>query len=115
MRDGCSAVQIKPYYRELEMSLPSAVPSWSLFSAISIFFIVLFCSAIQPTQAGPFEDGAVAYERGDYIAAFKLLHPLAEDGNVGAQIIVGGMYSEGSSVENDTDARNIKPDWRYMT
>jgi hypothetical protein len=35
--------------------------------------------------AGPWEDGMVAYNRGDYVPAIRLFRPLAEAGNPKAQ------------------------------
>ena len=48
--------------------------------------------------AGPWEDGMVAYNRGDYMPAIKLLRPLAQAGNAKAQNIVGVMYHKGEGV-----------------
>jgi len=48
--------------------------------------------------AGPWEDGMVAYNRGDYVPAIKLLRPLAEAGNAKAQGILGVMYRKGEGV-----------------
>ena len=46
--------------------------------------------------AGQLEDGATAYERGDYVAAMSHWRPLAEHGNATAQNFLGLMYAEGS-------------------
>jgi hypothetical protein len=35
-------------------------------------------------QAGPWEDGMVAYNGGDYVPAIRLFRPLAEAGNAKA-------------------------------
>ena len=45
--------------------------------------------------AGPWEDGMVAYNRGDYVPAIRLFRPLAEQGNPKAQTQVGTMYRKG--------------------
>jgi hypothetical protein len=42
--------------------------------------------------AGPWEDGMVAYNRGDYMPAIRLFRPLAEQGNAKAQHLIGVMY-----------------------
>ena len=39
---------------------------------------LLFSGAI--ASAGPWEDGMVAYNRGDYVPAIRLFRPLAEQG-----------------------------------
>jgi TPR repeat protein len=45
--------------------------------------------------AGPWEDGMVAYNRGDYLPAIRLIRPLAEAGNPKAQNQIGLMYRKG--------------------
>jgi uncharacterized protein len=42
--------------------------------------------------AGPFEDGFAAYERGDYAVAKSILQPLATQGDVHAQFVLGLTY-----------------------
>ena len=49
-------------------------------------------------QAGPWEDGMVAYNSGDYVPAMKLFRPLAQAGNAKAQSVVGVMYHKGEGV-----------------
>jgi TPR repeat protein len=49
-------------------------------------------------SAGPWEDGMVAYNRGDYIPAMRLFRPLAEAGNPKAQSQMGTMYRKGEGV-----------------
>jgi len=46
-------------------------------------------------QAGPWEDGMVAYNRGDYLPAIRLFRPMAEQGNPKAQTQIGAMYRKG--------------------
>lgn len=48
--------------------------------------------------AGPWEDGMVAYNRGDYVPAVKLFRPLAQSGNAKAQNVLGAMYRKGEGV-----------------
>jgi TPR repeat protein len=48
--------------------------------------------------AGPWEDGMVAYNRGDYVPAVKLFRPLAQSGNARAQNVMGVMYRKGEGV-----------------
>lgn len=52
-------------------------------------------------HAQTYEDGRGAYVRGDYTHAHELLLPLAEEGNAGAQTILGIMYDYGHGVEKD--------------
>ncbi|MDI1266740.1 MAG: hypothetical protein PS018_26105 [bacterium] len=49
-------------------------------------------------MAGPWEDGMVAYNRGDYLPAMRLIRPLAEQGNPKAQNQIGVMYRKGEGV-----------------
>ena len=53
--------------------------------------------------AGPVEDATAAYKRGDYATALRLLRPLAEQGDAGAQFNIGLMYKEGNGVPQDYD------------
>ena len=54
-----------------------------------------------PADAGPFEDGLAAYDRGDYATALKFWRPLAEQGDAEAQNNLGYMYNEGHGVPQD--------------
>jgi uncharacterized protein len=54
-----------------------------------------------PAIAGPLEDGLAAYERFDYATALTALEPLAEQGNVEAQLRLGLMYHKGLGVMRD--------------
>lgn len=49
-------------------------------------------------DAGPWEDGMAAYNRGDYVPAIRLFRPLAEAGNAKAQSVLGLMYRRGQGV-----------------
>ncbi len=51
-----------------------------------------------PANAGLFEDGLAAAERGDYAAALKYWRPLAEQGNAKLQFTVGLIYNYGQGV-----------------
>ena len=52
--------------------------------------------------AGPWEDGMVAYNRGDYMPAIRLFRPLAEAGNTRAQHLIGVMYHRGQGVARNS-------------
>jgi TPR repeat protein len=49
----------------------------------------------------PLEEGRKAYERGDYATAFRLMKPLAEQGDATAQYNLGYMYRMGRGVPQD--------------
>ena len=51
--------------------------------------------------AGPFEDAASAFDRGDYATAARLLRPLADQGHARAQYNLGVMYANGQGVPQD--------------
>jgi uncharacterized protein len=51
--------------------------------------------------AGPVEDAAAAYKRGDYATAMRLFRPLADDGDASAQVVLGFMYKRGQGVPQD--------------
>lgn len=54
-----------------------------------------------PVAAGPLEDARAAFQRGDYVTAARLYLHLAEQGHVGAQIMLGAMYVGGEGVAAD--------------
>ena len=55
--------------------------------------------------AGPLEDGAAAYQRGNYATALRLWRPLAEQRNGIVQSLLGFMYAKGQGVpQDDTEA-----------
>ena len=56
-------------------------------------------------HAEPFRDGVVAYQQQNYPLALQTWLPLAEDGHVLAQTLVGSMYAYGEGIEqNDQEA-----------
>ena len=68
----------------------------------TLFAGVLFALAcLGVAAAGPLEDGRAAYQRGDDATAMRLLRPLAEAGDAGAQTDVGWMYATGRGAPQD--------------
>ncbi len=61
---------------------------------------LLVCSAFG-ARAGQIEDGAAAYNTGNFATALKLWSPLAAQGNAIAQFAVGAMYENGKGVARD--------------
>jgi len=47
------------------------------------------------------EEGREAYKKGDYKTAYRIFKPLAERGDVGAQISLGEMHKRGQGVPKD--------------
>ena len=72
----------------------------------TIFAIALFLGGTFSAQAG-YEDGKVAYARGDYGAAFHEWLPIATAGDARAQHVVGLMYSVGEGVGRDDVQANM--------
>jgi TPR repeat protein len=58
----------------------------------AIAIIALALSFAVPVAAGPIEDGYSAYTRGDFATAMRIMRPLADQGHVTAQTVVGLMY-----------------------
>jgi hypothetical protein len=67
------------------------------FAALACGVLLLAASA----HAGPFEDGVADYERQDYASALRHWLPLAEHGNVQAQVRVAKAYDRGLGVAAD--------------
>jgi TPR repeat protein len=67
-------------------------------SALIGAIVATLFSGIGSALAGPWEDGMVAYNRGDYLPAIRLFRPLAEAGNPTAQNQIGVMYRKEEGV-----------------
>jgi uncharacterized protein len=63
--------------------------------------IILLLSVFAPAVAGPFGDGHGAFQRGSHRTAFRLLKPLAEEGDVRAQTLIAILYANGEGVSQD--------------
>jgi uncharacterized protein len=59
-------------------------------------------SISQNTHADQLEDGVNAYNQGDYTTAFRLLTPLADQGQPRAQNALGLMFDHGNGVSKNT-------------
>ena len=68
---------------------------------VPLVTLVLALSLAAPVAAGPLEDGAAAYERGDYTHARQLWRPLADQGDATAQYNLGVEYANGQGVPQD--------------
>jgi uncharacterized protein len=64
-------------------------------------FVILLLSAAQPATAGDFRSGLSAYNRGDYITAFRDWYSLAEHGDAPAQAGLGFLFHKGLGVTQD--------------
>ena len=70
-----------------------------LSSAIRGMALLLWLAAV-PGWAG-FEEGVGAYKHGDYATALRAWLPLAQQGNAGAQFLLGALYAQGHGVAQD--------------
>ena len=75
------------------------MPSLSLRRLASL--LILLLSAGGPAIADDFSSGLSAYNRGDYIAAFRDWYPLAERGDAPAQAGLGFLFHKGLGVAQD--------------
>jgi hypothetical protein len=66
-----------------------------------IVALALLVGLAAPVASGPSEDAAIAFFRGDYATEFRLLRPLADQGDALAQIRLGRMYQHGEGVPQD--------------
>ena len=67
-----------------------------------IFIAFLLLSFISHAADTRFEEGVEAYQNNNYQQAFAIFLPLAQAGNVDAQLSVGTMYDRGQGVEQDS-------------
>jgi TPR repeat protein len=63
--------------------------------------LVLLLGTQVVVKADQFDEIYAAYQAGNYQKAFKLLKPLAEQGDALAQPILGFMYDDGEGVPQD--------------
>jgi uncharacterized protein len=73
--------------------------------AFGLLTLLIFLSMAVTAHAGQFAEADAAYARGDYATAYRLLKPLAEQGNARAQYNLGFMHEKGQGVpKDDTEA-----------
>lgn len=88
--------------REAKPQRLGASASYALLSLcpwrMLLFSLVLFPL---PCLAGPAEDAAAAYRRGDYANAMRLFQSLADQGDPRAQNSLGRMYLRGQGATRD--------------
>ena len=71
-----------------------------LIFLLALTFLFLF-SGSSVVFGDDFQDALDAYERKDYKTVYKLMLPLAEQGNKFSQFILGEMYRKGQGVPQD--------------
>ena len=70
-----------------------------LLPALLASALLLWLSAV-PGWAG-FEEGIRAYKSQDYATAFREWQPLAQQGDAGAQFLLGALYAQGHGMPQD--------------
>jgi hypothetical protein len=68
---------------------------------ITTLALVLCLPFAISTDADQFQDAVAAYHEGNFAIALKLLRPLAEQGDTGAQVNLGFMYATGKGTPQD--------------
>ena len=61
----------------------------------------LSAASAQSIDARIFDQGLIAFDRGEYADAARILRPLAEQGDARAQILLGFMHRRGRGVPQD--------------
>jgi len=70
-------------------------------AALVLIVSLIAIPFVTPVFGGQFEDAKAAYERGDYEMAYRLVKPLADQGEAEAQFSLGVLYYEGKGVPQD--------------
>ena len=65
---------------------------------LGIALVMLLGAQSQPG----FQDGLLAYHRGDHAVAMEIWRPLAERGDASAQYMVGYLYAQGEGVVSNS-------------
>jgi len=69
----------------------------------NIVFALVISFASSSAMAASFDDGVVAFIKGDSATAIKIWQPLAEKGNADAQYHLGYMFQTGTGVKKDNE------------
>ncbi len=75
--------------------------SFSNLSRAMFTALCLLATIVVTAAAGQLEDALAAGQRSDYATEYRLLRPLADEGNAAAQNGLGIMYENGHGVEQD--------------
>ena len=86
-----------PLWALLCLAYPMLLSSLDRFARL----VILLLSVAQTATAGDFRSGLSAYNRGDYITAFRDWYPLAELGDAAGQAGLGFLFHKGLGVTQD--------------
>ena len=70
-------------------------------TAIICLTVALLFGCTGVCKSADYQKGVTAYQSGDFATALREWTPLAEQGNVGAQYLLGVMYRKGLGVPQD--------------
>ena len=68
---------------------------------LKLLLVLFACANATPADAGPREEATAALAAKDYATALRLLRPLADQGEAGAQFNLASMYGNGWGVPQD--------------
>lgn len=68
-----------------------------------ILFLLLTCNTVSSAESDPFEQGLKAYNEGDYQAAYKIIAPMATNGDPAVLNLLGLMYEQGLGVPQNAE------------
>ena len=66
-----------------------------------LFAVIMIVACATGAVADSYEDAVSAYQRGDFALTARLLPPFAEQGYIGAQLLLGALYYGGLGVTQD--------------
>ncbi len=69
--------------------------------AIAIIVLTLLSFSAPIMAAEPYSDAADAMDASDYATVLRIMHPLADQGDVAAQTSLGYLYANGKGVLQD--------------
>ena len=85
------------------MNNASPLPFWRMILTLLACCVVAGLSGAQPAHGASTSpsDGAVAYRQGDFATAYRLLLPIASNGDAQAELLLGNIVSQREGTEQD--------------
>jgi hypothetical protein len=65
------------------------------------FFTIFFCLTLSLSSSADFQKGLTAYQQGNFVMAFNVFKPLAEQGDTSAAFAIAQLYRVGKGVLRD--------------
>jgi uncharacterized protein len=82
------------------MGLPPGWPEERQFLSV-LFSWNVPMRAVVLARFEALEDAGAAFDHGDYATALRLYRPLAERGDLNAQVLIGTIYGDGLGAPRD--------------